>query len=162
MDIAYLEKIMQLFDESTLTELEIEEEGTQIRLARKAEAPAHPMLQYAPPMPMAYGPQTASAPAAPAQASAAPAAPAVNGTSSKQHEIKSPIVGTFYRAPSPDADPYVQVGQQIGAGTTVCIIEAMKLMNEIESDASGKIVKINVENGQPVEYGQTLMVIELD
>lgn len=151
MDIAYLEKIMQLFDQSTLTELEIEEEGAQIRLARKAE-PA-PIVQYAPP-PIAYGAPTVSA--APVAAAEAPA------TGRKQHEIKSPIVGTFYRSPSPDADPYVQVGQQIESGTTVCIIEAMKLMNEIESDATGKIVKINVENGQPVEYGQTLMVIELD
>jgi acetyl-CoA carboxylase biotin carboxyl carrier protein len=161
MDIAYLEKIMQLFDESTLTELEIEEEGTQIRLARKAEHPQPAtMMQFAP-APMAYGPAT-STPAQPAAAPPTASAPAVNGTSTKQHEIKSPIVGTFYRAPSPDADPYVQVGQRIEAGTTVCIIEAMKLMNEIESDASGKIVKINIENGQPVEYGQTLMIIELD
>src|SRR5688572_8580307 len=162
MDIAYLEKIMQLFDESTLTELEIEEEGTQIRLARKGEQPAMPMMQFAPAQ-MAYGPATASAP--PPAASAAPPAsgsPAVNGTNLKLHEIKSPIVGTMYRAPSPDADPYVQIGQRVESGTTVCIIEAMKLMNEIESDATGKIVKINIENGQPVEYGQTLMVIELD
>jgi len=164
MDIAYLEKIMQLFDESTLTELEIEEEGTQIRLARKGEPQLPQMMQFAPPGQMAYGPATAAAPQqAPAAASGGvPAAPAVNGTGLKQHEIKSPIVGTFYRAPSPDADSYVQVGQHIEAGTTVCIIEAMKLMNEIESDATGKIVKINIENGQPVEYGQTLMVIELD
>jgi acetyl-CoA carboxylase biotin carboxyl carrier protein len=160
MDIAYLEKIMQLFDESTLTELEIEEEGTQIRLARKGEPQQLPqMMQFAPPQ-MAYGPATV---AAPSQAAPPPsAAPAVNGVSTKQHEIKSPIVGTFYRAPSPDADSYVQVGQHIESGTTVCIIEAMKLMNEIESDATGKIIKINIENGQPVEYGQTLMIIELD
>jgi len=160
MDIAYLEKIMQLFDESTLTELEIEEEGTQIRLARKGEPQPPQMMQFAPAQ-MAYGPATLAAPpqVAPPPSSAAPA---VNGTGTKQHEIKSPIVGTFYRSPSPDADPYVQVGQRIEAGTTVCIIEAMKLMNEIESDATGKIVKINIENGQPVEYGQTLMVIELD
>jgi acetyl-CoA carboxylase biotin carboxyl carrier protein len=160
MDIAYLEKIMQLFDESTLTELEIEEEGTQIRLARKGEQPPQ-MMQYAPPPQYAYGPPTTTGAPQPSAPPAA-AAPAVNGTNTKQHEIKSPIVGTFYSAPSPDADPYVQIGQRIQSGTTVCIIEAMKLMNEIESDATGKIVKINVENGQPVEYGQTLMVIELD
>lgn len=161
MDIAYLEKIMQLFDESTLTELEIEEEGTQIRLARKGEPQAPQMMQFAPPQ-MAYGPASMPAAAAAPAAGAPPAVPSPNGTNLKQHEIKSPIVGTFYRSPSPDADPYVQVGQRIDAGTTVCIIEAMKLMNEIESDATGKIVKINIENGQPVEYGQTLMVIELD
>ena len=78
----------------------------------------------------------------------------------KTHEVKSPIVGTMYRAPSPDADSYVQVGQHVEAGTTLCIIEAMKLMNEIESDAAGKIIKILVENGQPVEYGQTLFILE--
>jgi len=160
MDIAYLEKIMQLFDESTLTELEIEEEGTQIRLARKGEQPVMPQMMQFAPGPMAYGP--AGAAPAPQAAPPAAAAPAAGGTNAKHHEIKSPIVGTLYRAPSPDADPYVQVGQRVEAGTTVCIIEAMKLMNEIESDASGKIIKINIENGQPVEYGQTLMIIELD
>jgi acetyl-CoA carboxylase biotin carboxyl carrier protein len=155
MDLSYLEKVVKLFDSSTLTDLEIEEEGTQIRMARRVKQPA--MVQYAP-QPMAYGaPPPMPAGAAP---SAAPAvAPAVN---SKHHEIKSPIVGTMYRAPSPDADMYVQVGQRIEAGQTICIVEAMKLMNEIESDVSGKVVKILVENAQPVEYGQALIVVELD
>jgi acetyl-CoA carboxylase biotin carboxyl carrier protein len=76
------------------------------------------------------------------------------------HEVKSPIVGTFYRAPAPDADMYIQVGQMVQAGTVLCIVEAMKLMNEIESDTDGRIVKICVENGQPVEYNQTLFHIE--
>lgn len=157
MDLTYLEKLVKLFDDSTLTELEIEVEGTPVRLARqKEQAPA---MQFAmPPMP-AYGapsaPEAAPAAAPKAEASAAPAAPASN-----LHEVKSPIVGTFYRAPSPDADPYVQVGQSVQSGTTLCIIEAMKLMNEIESDASGKVVKILVENGSPVEYGQVLMLLE--
>jgi acetyl-CoA carboxylase biotin carboxyl carrier protein len=156
MDLSYLEKVVKLFDGSTLTDLEIEEEGTQIRLARRIEQP--PVVQYAPPM--AYA-QPAPAPAAPAAApSAAPAAAPV--TNSKHHEIKSPIVGTMYRAPSPDADPYVQVGQRVEAGQTICIVEAMKLMNEIESDASGKVIKILVDNAQPVEYGQALIVVELD
>ncbi len=78
----------------------------------------------------------------------------------KYHEIKSPIVGTFYRAPSPDAEPYVKVGDIVQAGQVLCIVEAMKLMNEIESDINGKIVQILVENAQPVEYGQTLFLIE--
>ncbi len=77
------------------------------------------------------------------------------------HEIRSPIVGTFYRAPAPDADSYVQVGSDVSAGSVLCIVEAMKLMNEIESDVSGKIVKILVENGKPVEYNQPLFLIEL-
>jgi acetyl-CoA carboxylase biotin carboxyl carrier protein len=163
MDLTYLEKVVQLFDDSTLTELEIEEEGTQIRLARKGEPTAAPMAYYQPQMPY-------NMPAAmPAPASTTVSAPAAGGevsttsaSSAKTHEVKSPIVGTFYRAPSPDADSYVQVGQRIESGTTICIIEAMKLMNEIESDATGKVVKILVENGQPVEYGQTLVILELD
>lgn len=163
MDLTYLEQVLKLFDDSTLTELEIEEEGTQIRLARKGE-PAAPMAYY--PQPMQYG--VPSAMPAPASTSVTAPAPASGGevttsaSSAKTHEVKSPIVGTFYRAPSPDADSYIQVGQRIESGTTLCIIEAMKLMNEIESDATGKVVKILVENGQPVEYGQTLVVLELD
>ncbi len=161
MDLSYLEKVVKLFDDSTLTELEIEEEGTQIRLARKGEPAPAPMAYYQPQMsygaPMAApAATTVSAPAAPSEAVTSTA------SSAKTHDVKSPIVGTFYRAPSPDADPYIQVGQRIESGTTLCIIEAMKLMNEIESDATGKVVKILVENGQPVEYGQTLVVIELD
>jgi acetyl-CoA carboxylase biotin carboxyl carrier protein len=154
MDLKYLEKILKIFDESTLTELELEEEGSKVRLAREKE-PAAP-IQYAMPPQFNYGaPQAAPAPApaaAPATTSSAPAA--------NIHEVKSPIVGTLYRAPSPDADMYVQVGQQVEVGTTLCIVEAMKLMNEIESDAAGKIIKILAENGQPVEYGQVLFIIE--
>jgi acetyl-CoA carboxylase biotin carboxyl carrier protein len=162
MDLNYLEKLLKLFDESTLTELEIEVEGTPVKLARKNEQAATAPMQFAfPPMAPSYGmPQ---APAAQAPAAAAPAAPKADApaaTGATYHEVKSPIVGTFYRAPSPEADSYVQVGQSVQVGTTLCIIEAMKLMNEIESDASGKIVKILVENGQPVEYGQVLMLVE--
>ena len=154
MDLSYLEKILKIFDDSTLTELEIEEEGSQIRLARQKE-PAAPIM-YAPPPSYGYGP---------APTSAAPSVPASSGSeasasSAKTHEVKSPIVGTLYSAPSPDADKYVQLGQNVEVGTTLCIIEAMKLMNEIESDASGKIIKILVENGQPVEYGQVLFILE--
>src|SRR5436305_9372160 len=149
MDLSYLEKVLKIFDDSTLTELEIEEkDGSKVRFARQKE-PATPM-QYA--MPKQFAPPSASAP----QVSAPAAAPAAN-----QHEVKSPIVGTMYRAPSPDADQYVQIGQHVDVGTTLCIVEAMKLMNEIESDAAGKIIKILVENGQPVEYGQVLFIIEI-
>ncbi|MEP7236110.1 MAG: acetyl-CoA carboxylase biotin carboxyl carrier protein [Ignavibacteriota bacterium] len=153
MDLTYLEKVLRLFDESTLTELEIEEEGSQIRLARQKE-PA--MMQFAPPPQYSYGPP----PSAPASAPPASSEGEKSASSAKTHEVKSPIVGTMYRAPSPDADSYVQVGQHVESGATLCIIEAMKLMNEIESDAAGKIIKICVENGQPVEYGQTLFILE--
>ena len=151
MDLSYLEKVLKLFDESTLTELQIEEEGSQIRLARQKE-PAQ--VQYAPPPPYSYGSAPTVVP------SPAGSVGEASASSAKTHEVKSPIVGTLYRAPSPDADQYVQVGQNVEVGTTLCIIEAMKLMNEIESDAAGKIIKILVENGQPVEYGQTLFILE--
>lgn len=157
MDLNYLEKLLKLFDESSLTELEIDEEGTQVRLARQKEA-AQPMQFAYPPMAPSYGgPAPQAAPAAPA---AAPKTEAPAPAGATYHEVKSPIVGTLYRAPSPDADAYVQVGQSVQVGSTLCIIEAMKLMNEIESDVAGKIVKILVDNGQPVEYGQVLMLVE--
>ncbi|MEO6940205.1 MAG: acetyl-CoA carboxylase biotin carboxyl carrier protein [Candidatus Kapaibacterium sp.] len=152
MDLQYLEKLVKLFDESTLTELEIDEEGAQVRLARMKEQPV--MMQYAPMQ--NYPQQAAPAAAAPAIEAAATSAPA----GAKQHEVKSPIVGTFYRAAAPDAEAYIEVGQNVTVGQTVCIIEAMKLMNEIESDVAGKVIKILVENGQPVEYGQVLMIVE--
>ena len=153
MDLGYLDQIIKLFEASTLTELEVDEEGSRITLSRHKETQAFAM----PPM----GYQMAMPATAPA-AAAQPAATAAPASGAKTHEVKSPIVGTFYRAPAPDADPYVQVGQHVSSGTTLCIIEAMKLMNEIESDASGKIVKILVENGQPVEYGQPLFLLETE
>ena len=148
MDLAYLENLIKLFESSTLTELEIDEEGSRVTLGRAKEQPA-----------MFAMPQMGGYPMPPQQA--APAQPATTAAvpSANTHEVKSPIVGTFYRSPAPDADPYIQVGQQVENGTTLCIIEAMKLMNEIESDAAGKVVKILVENGQPVEYGQPLILI---
>jgi len=157
MDLDYLQQIIKLFEESTLTELEIDEEGSRVTLGRAKEQPAFGGFMMPPQMP--YGaPQQASAPAVGGGNEVPAPAPAAGA---KTHEVKSPIVGTFYRAPAPDADPYVQVGQHVDNGTTLCIIEAMKLMNEIESDASGKVVKILVENGSPVEYGQPLFVLEM-
>ncbi|HEY3875844.1 MAG TPA: acetyl-CoA carboxylase biotin carboxyl carrier protein [Candidatus Kapabacteria bacterium] len=152
MDLSYLENLIKLFESSTLTELEIDEEGSRVTLGRTKE---QPMFAMPPQMQYAMPPPTGGVQAAAAPAEAAPA------SSAKTHEVKSPIVGTLYRAPAPDADPYVQMGQHVENGTTLCIIEAMKLMNEIESDAAGKIVKILVENGQPVEYGQPLFLLEI-
>ena len=156
MDLSYLEQLIKIFEGSSLTELEIDEGESHVTLSRKQEA-THTMFS----MPPAGYQMPAPGTAAPAAAGGA--APAAAATSSaKTHEVKSPIVGTFYRSPAPDADPYIQIGQQVSTGTTLCIIEAMKLMNEIESDASGKIVKILVENGHPVEYGQPLFVLEVE
>ena len=155
MDLSYLENIIKLFESSTLTELEIDEEGSRVTLSRAKEQPMFapmPQMQYAIPQAVpapGHAPEGGGGHHIPVPAAA------------NMHEVKSPIVGTFYRSPAPDADPYVQVGQEVENGTTLCIIEAMKLMNEIESDAKGKVVKILVENGQPVEYGQALFVLEL-
>ncbi len=145
MDLAYLKKIVRIVENSAVDEIEVEEEGLRIRVARNSQnhssaAPAH-------------------AGGAPVGAPVATLTPP-GGEEVKYHEIKSPIVGTFYRSPAPDAEPYVEVGQVIQTKQVLCIIEAMKLMNEIESDVSGRIVKILVENGKPVEYNQTLFLIE--
>jgi acetyl-CoA carboxylase biotin carboxyl carrier protein len=157
MDLTYVKKLIKLLSESDLEELEIEEEGKKIRLTKSrpgsaqfAFAPPH-MAAY--PVPQAMPPAPAAAPGA-----APPAAPLP--PKDHLHEVKSPIVGTFYRAPAPDAAPFIQVGASVEPGTVLCIVEAMKLMNEIECDVAGKVVKILVENGQPVEYDQTLFLVE--
>jgi acetyl-CoA carboxylase biotin carboxyl carrier protein len=145
-------------------ELTIEEEGITLQMAKsgqpQAGMPAMPYMMPAMPTMQAAAP--AAPPTAPLAAPAAALAVAPAAAEDKGHTILSPIVGTFYRAPSPDADSFVQVGQHVNAGDTICIVEAMKLMNEIESDASGTIVKILVENAQPVEYNQPMFVIKPD
>ena len=156
MDLAYLKKIVRIVEQSGVDEIEIEEEGLRVRIARNIHTNNSSPTSPAPVL-------TNQAPAASAPPSAHQSAEAQHPSpvpEVKYHEIKSPIVGTFYRAPAPDADPYVSVGQMVDQKTVLCIIEAMKLMNEIESDVSGKVVKILVENGQPVEYNQTLFLIE--
>jgi acetyl-CoA carboxylase biotin carboxyl carrier protein len=150
MDLEYVTKLIELLSESTIDEIEIEEEGKRIRVARSRALPQQ--AQYHVP---GYAVPPPQAPAAiPAPAAAAPI------VASKLHEVKSPIVGTFYRAPAPDAAPFADVGTMVSAGTVLCIVEAMKLMNEIESDVAGKVVKVMVENGQPIEYDQVLFLIE--
>jgi acetyl-CoA carboxylase biotin carboxyl carrier protein len=151
MEISYIKKIIKLLENSSIDEIEIEEEGKKLRVARNKPS----SVAYAPAM-------TLPAPALPAATAAAPApAPAaVPAGERSYHEVRSPIVGTFYRAPSPDADPYVTEGQSVRSGQVLCIVEAMKLMNEIESDVEGTIVKILVENGKPVEYNQPLFLID--
>jgi acetyl-CoA carboxylase biotin carboxyl carrier protein len=133
-------------------EIEITEGEEKVRICRQAPGGA-PIMMAAPGMQAVQYPTGPSA-AAPVPA-AAPAAPEPKG-----HQLKSPMVGTFYRAPSPGAPPFVEVGQSVTKGQTLCIIEAMKLLNEIESDATGTVKAILVENGQPVEYGQPLFAIE--
>ena len=157
MDFNFIKKLVQLVDSSTITELEIEEKETKIKIARKiaAASPSEGIIVHQPAHFQAAQPFQA---APHIEKKESP----VNEADENLHEILSPIVGTFYRSSSPDADAYVQPGDQVSVGSTLCIIEAMKLMNEIESDVNGKIVKILVENGKPVEYNQPLFLIQVD
>lgn len=145
MNIKELKELIELMDEYGLMEVEVERQGMKIKL-RRGGSGSPMMIESAP----AAIPMTA----APAAAKADPP-PAETGTL-----VKSPMVGTFYRAPAPDADPFVSVGQQVEVGQVLCIIEAMKLMNEIKSEVKGKILKIPVENAQPVEFGQPIFIVE--
>ena len=149
MDIRKVKKLIELLEESQVAEIEIHEGEESVRISRMPQAvPAQTFVQ-APPAMMA-------APAAAAPAAApAPDEPAVPDG----HTVDSPMVGTFYEAASPGAKPFVDVGQQVNAGDTLCIIEAMKMLNQIEADKSGKVTARLVENGQPVEFGQALFVI---
>lgn len=157
MDLDLIKKLVKIIDGSGVTDIEIEENGLKIKIAKKIRN-----SQVITQAPMPFMPsQTPSPQPAPASKETAVEKTEVEVSASNLHEIRSPIVGTFYRAPAPDADSYVQVGASVSPGTVLCIVEAMKLMNEIESDVSGKIVKILVENGKPVEYNQPLFLIEL-
>lgn len=151
MDLRKLKKLIDLVEESGISELELTEGEEKVRISRNHAGQNQGTMHYQPYMQM-------HAPAAPApQAAAASepaAAPVVEG-----HVVKSPMVGTFYRSPSPESKVFVEVGSTVAVGDTLCIIEAMKLLNEIESDQAGVIKAILVENGQPVEYGEPLFII---
>jgi acetyl-CoA carboxylase biotin carboxyl carrier protein len=153
MDLRKLKKLIDLVQESGIAELEITEGEEKVKIVKGGEATVTPLAPATPgaPKPAAAA---ASAPATPAHPPAAPEEPVAEG-----HLLKAPMVGTFYRSASPESKAFVEVGQSIKAGETVCIIEAMKLMNEIEADTTGVIKAILVENGQPVEYGQPLFII---
>ncbi len=148
MDLRKLKKLIDLVQESGIAELEITEGEEKVKIVKGGEATVTPIE----PKPATHAAVPAAA--APATASVAAAEPALEG-----HVLKAPMVGTFYRSASPESKSFVEVGQNVKAGETVCIIEAMKLMNEIEADATGVIKAILVENGQPVEYGQPLFII---
>lgn len=154
MDLRKLKKLIDLVEESGIAEIEVTEGEEKVRITRSVAAPAVQTV-YAPAAPV----QATPAAPAPSAAPAAPAAPtpAVRDLSNAQ---KSPMVGTFYRAASPSTPAFVEVGQTVKAGDTLCIIEAMKLMNEIEAEKSGVVKEILVENGQPVEFGEPLFIIE--
>ena len=152
MDIRKIKKLIELVEESGIAELEITEGEESVRIHRGGSHSA-PMHYQLPPQHMMAAP--APAPAAAPAAAEAPAAPELSG-----HVVKSPMVGTFYAAPAPGAADFVSVGQQVKAGDTLCIVEAMKMMNQIEADKGGVVKQILVENGEPVEFDQPLFVIE--
>ncbi|SFN17382.1 biotin carboxyl carrier protein [Formivibrio citricus] len=152
MDLRKLKKLIDLVEESGIAELEVTEGEEKVRITRVSNvAPTYiqqaPAMQY-----QAMGAAPAAAPAAAAPAEATAKAP-------EGHAVKSPMVGTFYRSPSPEAAAFVEVGQTVNVGDTLCIIEAMKLLNEIESDKAGVVKAILIESGQPVEYGEPLFII---
>ncbi len=152
MDIKEIKRILELMKENELAEFELEDQG--FRLALKSRGSVPPNYVIAPPA------GVAPVAAAPAPAAAAEAAPAAKAEDGGWIDITSPIVGTFYRSPSPDAEPFASVGQEVEEDTVVCIIEAMKVMNEIKAEVSGVIRKICVENATPVQYGQPLFLVE--
>ena len=153
MDLRKLKKLIDLVEESGIAEIEVTEGEEKVRITRSLAAP-QPVYAAAPAM--AAAPAPAAAAAAPVAAEGAPASPARDLSKAQT----SPMVGTFYRAPGPNAPVFVEVGQSVNAGDTLCIIEAMKLMNEIEAERSGVVKEILVENGQPVEFGEPLFIIE--
>ena len=159
MDIKEIRQLVKMVETSDISEIEIEEEGSKIRITKRF-ASGNGDVHILPAAPQMAAPM-AAVPAAPAPAPVAEAAPAAEkAPASNLIEVRSPMVGTFYRAPSPDSDPYVEVGSSVSVGQTLCIVEAMKLMNEIEAEQAGKIKEILVENAQPVEYNQVLFLLE--
>jgi acetyl-CoA carboxylase biotin carboxyl carrier protein len=145
MDIRKIKKLIEIIEESDIAELEIKEGEESIRISRYSAAPA----------PVTYAPAPAGAVPAASTVTAAPAEEKITG-----HVVKSPMVGTFYRSASPGTKVFVEIGQAVLAGDTLCIIEAMKILNQIETDKSGVITQILVDNAEPVEYGQPLFIIE--
>lgn len=160
MDIRSIRKLIEIVEQSDIAEIEIKEGEHNVRITRSKEpvilqAPAAPLAAVAPAAaPIAPSQAPTSAVNTPAEATA-PVAEEASG-----HKVTSPMVGTFYSAPSPDADAFVKVGDQVSEGDTLCIIEAMKIMNPIESDVTGTVKQILVQNAEPVEFGQPLFVIE--
>lgn len=154
MDIRKIKKLIELVEESGISELEISEGEESVRISSAAPAASFPVMQQAYAAPVQQ--PALSAAVAPAATEAAPAAAAeISG-----HIVRSPMVGTFYRTPSPDAKAFIEVGQKVNVGDTLCIVEAMKMMNQIEADKSGTVKAILVESGQPVEFDEPLVVIE--
>ncbi len=169
MDLKELKEILQILEEKEITEFELEEEGMKLRI-RKAAAPS--ANHGSPPaavasliptvIPTPGGPLAAAPLAAPSAPEPAAPAPPAEAETPDRAIVKSPIVGTFFRAPDPNSPPFVEVGDRVRLGQVLCIIEAMKLMNEIEAEVAGEVVKVHHESGQPVQYGDALFSIRAD
>jgi acetyl-CoA carboxylase biotin carboxyl carrier protein len=160
MDLAYLKKILKIVNDNDINELEIAEGETKIKIVKRfnnSSMSVNPPFSLHPNISIPYTQSTGHI-----DIKLEDKQDEKEGEDNKYYEVRSPIVGSFYASPSPDADPYVKVGQKISPGTVLCIIEAMKLMNEIESEVSGTVIKTCLENSQPVEYNQVLFLIELD
>jgi acetyl-CoA carboxylase biotin carboxyl carrier protein len=155
MDIRKVKKLIELLEESGVAEIEIKEGEESVRISRHGANPPVTHYVQAPPMQMPAAPAPAAAPAA-----ARAAAPEEPEGPRPENTVTAPMVGTFYSAAAPGAAPFVDVGQEVRIGQTLCIIEAMKMMNQIESDKGGKVTQVLVKNGEPVEFGQPLYVIE--
>ena len=161
MDFADIERILELVRQHDLAEFELEKDGLKLRIRKAGVTPAFPAAQLVPIVPVASLPPPPAAPANSAPAPpAAPAPPVDLDESVELAVVKSPIVGTFYRSPEPGAPPFVEVGERVRKDQVLCIIEAMKLMNEITSEYDGEIVNAYVENGKPVQYGERLFAIK--
>jgi acetyl-CoA carboxylase biotin carboxyl carrier protein len=154
MDIRKVKKLIELLEESQVAEIEIHEGEESVRISRMPQG-----MQGAPMMPAMMPQMMVPPPAAAPAVAPAPAAPAAEEKAPEGHTVNSPMVGTFYESPSPGSKPFVEVGQQVNAGDTLCIIEAMKMLNQIEADKAGTVTARLVDNGQPVEFGQPLYVI---
>ena len=160
IDREFLESLVRLLDDSSLDSLEIERGGMRIRLAKSPSGGPATAPGPAPGPSGAADRSHAAVAPSPPPASSAPAGQAADGAGTRLAEVVSPMVGTFYRAPSPEADPYVKTGDSVKAGDVLCVIEAMKLMNELECETPGRIVEICVGNAEPVDYGQLLFRVE--
>ncbi len=161
MDLKQIKQLIDLMQRSDLTEFAVEEEGFKIKIARASNSAAAPLVVAAPVAPVAAIPAAPAPAPAPAAASAAPTPPPAPGADEAGFVfVKSPMVGTFYKAASPESKAFAEIGTKITETSVVCIIEAMKIMNEIQSEVKGTIVEILIENGQPVEYGQKLFKVK--
>jgi acetyl-CoA carboxylase biotin carboxyl carrier protein len=155
MDLSFIKSLIEAVDQSSIDSVDIERGGTRVRISKTPPMTAGPVMTAAPTS-VAPAATPAAAPAAPASGEGTAGVPAPDDRA----EVTSPMVGTFYAAPAPDAPPYVRVGQKVAVGDTLCIIEAMKLMNELEAEVAGTVSEIVVQNADPVEYGQVLFRID--